>query len=205
MLASCFLTFGPERSETLNAKADNLVFSDVEMSKHKTGRRPGSWDEGLDFEWARKELLRIYGRVEGKEKVYAAALLIQLVNGLRVREALRALQYFLETRERSFYLEPGKRGSPRPVRIPSTIRYREEWKWILQVPGDKARKRLHYYSRKWLNTNTHSLRYALVGYLAKKGVAAQIIAKITGHKKLDRILQYTQLVRAEEVLESIAS
>lgn len=181
-----------------------MVYSDAEMSKHKVGRRPGSWDEGLDFEWAKKELQRIYGKVEGKEKVYAAALLIQLVNGLRAREAWRALQYFLETRERSFYLEPGKRGSPRPVRIPDVIKYREEWMWILQVPPEKARKRLHYYARKWLDTNTHSLRYALVGYLAKKGVAAQIIAKITGHKKLDRILQYTQLVKAEEILEEVA-
>ncbi|NPA98349.1 MAG: integrase [Crenarchaeota archaeon] len=161
------------------------------MSKHKIGRKPGSWDEGLDFEWARKRLLWIYSGVEGKEKVYAAALLVQLVNGLRVREAWKALQHFLETREREFYLEPGKQGAPRPVRIPGVIRYREEWKWILQVPPEKARKRLHYYARKYLGTNTHSLRYALVGYLARRGVAAQLIAKITGHKKLDRILQYT--------------
>ncbi len=199
------MTFGPEKSNTLNGVADNLVYSDVEMSKHKVGRRPGSWDEGLDFEWAKKRLLKIYSEAKGKEKVYAAALLVQLVNGLRVSEAWKALQRFLETRERSFYLEPGKRGSPRPVRIPSLIKYREEWKWILQVPAEKARKRLHYYAREWLRVNTHSLRYAMVGYLAKKGVAAQIIAKITGHKKLDRILQYTQFVRAEEVLESIAS
>ncbi len=187
-----------------NIMADNLVYSDAEMSNRKAGRRPGSWDEGLDFEWARKRLLKIYGEAGGKEKVYAAALLVQLVNGLRAREVWKALQYFLETRERSFYLEPGKWGSPRPVRIPNNVKYREEWKWILQVPPEKARKRLHYYARKWLDTNTHSLRYALVGYLAKKGVAAQIIAKITGHKKLDRILQYTQMIKAEEILEEIA-
>ncbi len=173
------------------------------MSKHKTGRRPGSWDEGLDFEWARKKLVKIYNEARGKRKVYAAALLIQLVNGLRIREAWKALQYFIKTRKRMFYLEPGKRGAPRPVKIPGIIRFREEWKWILEVPPEKARKRLHYYAREWLRVNTHSLRYALVGYLAKKGVAAQIIAKITGHKKLDRILQYTQLIRAEEILDEI--
>ncbi len=198
------MTFGPERSKLFYSGFDNLVDSDAEMSKHKAGRRLGSWDEGLDFDWARKRLLKIYEEAEGKEKVYVAALLVQLVNGLRAREAWKALQYFLDTRERSFYLEPGKRGLPRPVRIPGVIKYREEWMWILQVPPEKARKRLHYYAKKWLDTNTHSLRYALVGYLAKKGVAAQIIAKIAGHKKLDRILQYTQLVKAEEILEEIA-
>ncbi len=65
------------------------------------------------------------------------------------------------------------------------VKYLEEWKYILQVPPEKARKRLHYYTRIWLDTNAHSLHYALVGYPARKGVASQIIAKITGHKKLD--------------------
>jgi len=174
------------------------------MSKHKVGRRPGSWDEGLDYDWARRRLLRIYSEAKGKEKVYASALLVQLVNGLRAHEAWKALQYFLETRDRNFYLKPGKRGAARPIRIPGMVRYREEWKWVLEISPEKARKRLHYYARKWLDTNTHSLRYALVGFLAKRGVSAQIIAKITGHKKLDRILQYTQLVKAEEILEEIA-
>jgi len=84
------------------------------------------------------------------------------------------------------------------------VRYREEWKGFLRYLLKRLEKRLHYYARKWLDTNTHSLRYALVGFLAKRGVSAQIIAKITGHKKLDRILQYTQLVKAEEILEEIA-
>jgi len=161
------------------------------------------WDQGLDYEKTRKKLERLYKNTIGKEKVYIATLLIQLTNGLRVREAWRSLQHFLRTREREFTLVPGKKGNPRPVRIPNIIKYHEEWKWILQVPPAKARKRLYYYTRKHLHTNTHSLRYALVGYLAKKGVAPQIIAKITGHKKLDRILQYTQMIRAEEILSQL--
>lgn len=157
----------------------------------------------MDFEWARRRLLKIYGEAGGKEMVYVAALLVQLLNGLRASESWRALQYFIRNCEREFYLEPGKRGMPRPVRIPGVIKCREEWRWVLSVEPGRARKRLHYYAHKWLGTNTHSLRYALVGYLAKKGVSAQIIAKITGHRKLDRILQYTQLVRAEEVLREV--
>ena len=130
------------------------------------------WDLGLDFETARKKLLKSLEKTRGKEQVYIAGLLVQLVNGLRVSEAWRALQHFLRTRERDFYLEPGKRGKPRPVRIPKIIKPREEWKWVLEVDPSRARKRLHYYARKILGSNTHSLRYALVGYLAKQGVSA---------------------------------
>ena len=168
-----------------------------------TRTRPKTWDEGIEFEKARKKLEKIYREASGKEKVYAATLLIQLVNGLRVREAWRALQHYLRTREREFYLEPGKHGAPRPVKIPRIIRYYEQWKWVLSVDPVKARKRLYYYARKWLRTNTHSLRYALVGYLARRGVSPQVIAKITGHKKLDRILQYTQLIAAEDILDEL--
>jgi Phage integrase family. len=57
-----------------------------------------------------------------------------------------------------------------------------------------------------LNThkfNTHSLRYAFITYLLRRGVDATIIAKITKHSRLDYILTYTQEKIAEEVLRKI--
>ncbi len=65
-------------------------------------------------------------RLKVRRKVYAAVLLIQLVNGLRARETWKALQYFLEMRELAFTLDLVNRESPRPVKIPGVIRYREE-------------------------------------------------------------------------------
>lgn len=160
---------------------------------------------GLDFEQARRKLMKIIESNEytQKEKLYASVLLIQLLNGLRVSEAWTSMQHFLTTKERDFQIKPGKRGAPRPVKIPEIVKQREEWKWILNVEPNRARKRLHYYAKTFLGTNTHSLRYALVGYLSGMGVSAQIIAKITGHKKLDRILQYTQSIQAEKILDEI--
>ncbi|WP_048813436.1 hypothetical protein [Desulfurococcus mucosus] len=39
--------------------------------------------------------------------------------------------------------------------------------------------------------------------LAKEGVNPTIIAKITGHRKLDRILHYTSQVAAEDILSKL--
>ena len=54
-----------------------------------------------------------------------------------------------------------------------------------------------------LDFNTHALRYAFITYLAKQGYSAQLIAKMTGHKKVDYILHYTEKVEAEEILQKI--
>jgi len=51
--------------------------------------------------------------------------------------------------------------------------------------------------------STHSLRYAFVSYLLKKGVSPSIVAKITGHRSLDHILHYTEVRLAEEVLAGL--
>ena len=59
------------------------------------------------------------------------------------------------------------------------------------------------YCRRTYGFNTHALRYALISYLSQKGVAPQLIAKITGHKTLDYILYYTQQQKAEEILKDI--
>jgi len=41
------------------------------------------------------------------------------------------------------------------------------------------------YCRRAYGFNTHSLRYAFVSYLLKRGVSPSIAAKITGHRSLD--------------------
>ncbi|RLE98603.1 MAG: hypothetical protein DRJ96_00580 [Thermoprotei archaeon] len=68
---------------------------------------------------------------------------------------------------------------------------------------EAAVKRIKTWCRRFLGYNTHALRYAFIGYMARRGVAAQLVARITGHVKLDYILHYTQRVRAEEILEKI--
>jgi len=51
--------------------------------------------------------------------------------------------------------------------------------------------------------SSHALRHALVTYLGSKGVAPQIIAKITGHSRVDYIIRYTEEKKASEILEKL--
>ena len=59
------------------------------------------------------------------------------------------------------------------------------------------------YCRRAYGFNTHSLRYAFVSYLLKKGVSPSIVAKVVGHRSLDHILHYTEVKLVEEVLAGL--
>jgi integrase len=59
------------------------------------------------------------------------------------------------------------------------------------------------YAKKVLGINTHSLRYARITHMLRNSISPSIVAKITGHKKLDYILTYTQIKTVEEALKNI--
>ena len=60
-----------------------------------------------------------------------------------------------------------------------------------------------FYASYTFGWNTHSLRYARITHLAKKGVSPSLIAKITHHKRLDYVLSYTQQKTADELNREI--
>ena len=65
---------------------------------------------------------------------------------------------------------------------------------------------IEVYARKAYGINCHSLRYSGITSLLKKNVSPVIIAKITGHKKLDQLIEYAQQIEADRVQrEQIAS
>ena len=168
-----------------------------------SSKRKG-WDMGVNYEDVRKRLLKALREARGKKRVYISILYIQLVNGLRVGEAVYAFKRFLRTGEREFEIQAQKRGRSRPVFIPPEIQAREEYKWLLEIDPQLLRRRLYWHARRTLGCNTHSLRYALISYLGRRGVAAQVIAKITGHRKLDRIIDYTREQLAREILRQLS-
>ena len=147
-----------------------------------------------------------------KEYTYLAALYIQLRNGCRVSEAARALLVFAKTGSRKLRVPVAKRKDKleRLVLIPPQIELKRV-AWLAEdfkrKPLDKAARqlaaRVKVFSLQRLGINTHSLRYAFVTYLAEQGVAPQLIARITGHKRLDYIVHYTQRLAAEELLEKL--
>lgn len=169
------------------------------------------WDRGLDYKKVYRELLRRLkehlGRRAYTSFCYAAILLIQLRNGSRISEALEATRKFVEEGSRKVKVRVRKRGDgyERLMIMPEELKPQDLCICldVLNEDGAKVLNRIKVYAKKVLNINTHSLRYAYITYLLKQGVSPAIVAKITGHKKLDYILTYTQVRTAEEALEKI--
>jgi integrase len=169
------------------------------------------WDKGVDFLKMRKELNKRLkeAKERGKTKqfCYYAVLMIQLINGSRIGEAIEFFTKVVKegVKEAEIQLEKHKQGETRKMNLPEELKPKElrVCLYITEEGKEKLKKRLKTFCRYNLGINTHSLRYAFVSHLAKKGYPAQIIAKITGHKNLRHILTYTQKKLAEEVLKSI--
>jgi len=168
-----------------------------------------TWDYSVDFLEAKKILTSAYKQLFDLNlmpyEAYVAILVIQLVNGARIGEAIRAFKTFVESGQREFQLQTEKHGNTRFFVIPDVVRNRLAYKSILTIADDKLESRIRMFALKYLKTNTHSLRYALISYLAKNAVDPAIIAKITGHKKLDRIIQYTQTKDAIDLLRKLSA
>jgi Phage integrase family. len=161
----------------------------------------------VDFEYAYTRLLRYLERSRGLSKCYNAVLLIQLRNGSRVSEAVRAFKEFLRTKrlELTVRLSKSRRERVRVVVIPRELASTDlsECYELLDVSDKALRDRVVNYCRRRHKFNTHSLRYAFITYLLKIGVNPALVSKITGHTKLDYILTYTQEKLAGEILKHL--
>ncbi|MEM4847239.1 MAG: tyrosine-type recombinase/integrase [Thermosphaera sp.] len=164
------------------------------------------WDKGVDYVVMFERLLRLVKRERrARNRAYAFILLIQLRNGSRVSEAVRAFREYLASGRREVYVPLSKKKKPevRLMVIPEVDFDRTAAVELLEVGEEALTKRVKMYAKNRLGVNTHSLRYAFITYLLKEGVNPSIIAKITGHTKLDFILHYTQQRVAEEVLRGL--
>jgi site-specific recombinase XerD len=169
-----------------------------------------NWDMGVDYESAYKRLSHMLKRLEkatGKSRYgycYAQILLIQLRNGLRVSEAVRAWLEFYRTGSRELQVRVSKkrREDYRLVIIPNEIIRNEPCFEFLERRVGSITMSAKKWCKRRLGINTHSLRYALITYLLRQGVNPSIVAKLTKHSRLDYILHYTQEKEAERVLKS---
>jgi len=169
--------------------------------------KPYAWDRGLDYEQTYKLILKHFRETNrDTSKENDIILLTQLRNGCRVSEAINFLKAIVNDFKREMYINVMKRkdGYERLIVLPEEISKKD----VLRVKYviEKANKhKVAMYCKRTYGFNTHSLRYAFVTYLAKKGVPTQLIAKITGHKYLDYILHYTQKIQAEDILSNLFS
>ena len=165
------------------------------------------WDRGLDFEEAQAKISRHLVRAEPPARCYDAILLIQLRNGLRVSEAVRAFKEFLTRKALEVEVQVSKKRKfeTRLVVIPRELLDAKlaGCSDLLALDEKKLAHRVKMYCLRRYGFNTHTLRYAFITYLLRQGVSPSIIAKITKHSRLDFILTYTQEKAAEEILKRL--
>jgi integrase len=166
-----------------------------------------SWDKGVDYETIYTRLLRKIESVKSKTtKCYLIIALIQLRNGSRISEAVRAFKEWIGTNKTELYVRVSKKKKEetRLMIIPQEIlQYRLLCVDLLDINDlvlrERIRATLHYYFK----INTHSLRYAFITYLLRNNVNPAIVSKIIKHSKLDTLLSYVQVKESERVLKNI--
>lgn len=163
------------------------------------------WDKGINYNTIYNLILKHMSKTEKhKDKCYDSILLIQLRNGSRISEAVRAYLEFLRNRkyEQFVNLSKKRREEKRLMIIPQEVCICEEF----LMEGDNVEKivsRVKIYCLRKYKINTHSLRYSFITHLLREGVSPAIVAKITKHSKLDFIITYTQEKAAEEILKNM--
>lgn len=165
------------------------------------------WDRGVEFTYIYNKILRHMRKTKARRsKCYDAILLIQLRNGSRVSEAVRAFQHFIITGERNISVKLSKaKNKQRDMIIQDDIddSVRELCIDLVDVDEKKLKKRMIIHALRTHKINTHSLRYAFITHLLSANVNIALISKIVGHSKLDTLLTYVQQKKAKELLEDL--
>lgn len=161
-------------------------------------------DKCLDYETFMEVVLQFYNKiVELKQQSslltfkvwssYLALTLIMLINGLRVREALRVAKRFYETGDRKVTIEAVKRGNRRTAIIPDFI-IREDleyiYKRLIKAGEDRVRKSVLVWLKGVFRVNPHSIRYAFIRYYTLTGRTQEEIARALGLREARSVKRY---------------
>ena len=165
------------------------------------------WDKGIDYEVTYTRLLRKIDRVKNNNtKCYLIISLIQLRNGSRISESIRAFKEWVRTSKTEIYVKVSKkkRLEERLMIIPPEIaHYRLYCVDLIDIDDKVLRERVRATLRHYFKINTHSLRYAFITFLLKSNVNVAIVSKIVKHSRLDTLMSYVQVKEAESVLKKI--
>ncbi|MFN8578007.1 MAG: hypothetical protein U0354_14240 [Candidatus Sericytochromatia bacterium] len=179
----------------------------------------GTFDKGVNYSDAHKkftdEINNIYSKTyinqhELKRLTYLVISLIQLQNGSRISETIEAIRKFiLEPESKVAVIKIAKRkdGFRRKILLPELItkeileRIKSE---IKNTTIEELSKKIRMFLTRHYGWNTHSLRYALINYLAiEKKTPINLVSKLVGHKNMNQLLTYTQNKHVDELLLSI--
>jgi len=187
---------------------ESRPFEDLETSEKDFEVIRRGWDLGLDY---LETYQKILSHLHRSRKPQDVVLLIQLRNGSRVGEAVEALRKFCETGKTQVLVKIEKHRDPKDQRLmvlPEELRkgsgkvlLEQACAWLANT--EKPKDAVKSYCRRNYGFNTHSLRYAFITYLLKRGVNPSLVAKITGHTTLESILHYTERKTAEDLLRDL--
>lgn len=183
-----------------------------------------SWNKNLDYETTYKALsfaitskaieMKKFHKPERKRKV--CILLIALRNGARLSEAIDGYNQFVENNKVEQTVRVRKRGyeyeklpdGTKKRKSDSTEPENPVFRTLIipdVVPTTLGKYPystcvIHHFAVRMFHFNPHALRYAFITYMSKKGVAPQLIAKMTKHASLSMILDYCEQEQADDIL-----
>lgn len=165
------------------------------------------WDKGLDYEATYARLLRKINNVKSDStRCYLIIALIQLRNGARISEAVRAFKEWIRTGKAEVYVKVSKkrRYEDRLMVIPDEVgQYRLQCVDLADVDDIVLRERVRYSLYYYFKINTHSLRYAFITYLLKNFVNPALVSKMIRHSRLDTLMHYVQIKEADDILRKM--
>ena len=171
------------------------------------GTKVSKWDKNIDYEYAYKRIARYITRARTASAICNnSILLVQLRNGSRVSEAVRAFISWVRNGKREQIVRLSKRkNAQRLMIIPPELdeRVRDTCVHLVDISEKKLIQRVKTYAIRTHRFNTHSIRYAFITYLLAHGVESAIVSRLVGHTKLDTLLRYVQQKRAEDLLRSL--
>jgi integrase len=139
-------------------------------------------------------------------RCYLIIALIQLRNGARISESIRAFKEWVKTGKNEIYVRVSKkkRVEDRLMIIPSEVeQYRLNCVDLIDTPDIYLRNRVRWSLWYYFKINTHSLRYAFITYLLKIGVNPAIVSKLIRHSRLDTLMHYIQVKESDNVLRKM--
>jgi site-specific recombinase XerD len=169
----------------------------------------GKWDKGLDFKETLKKLLSFKRWLRGSPEMTETRrvqlrntniLLLALVNGLRISEAIECYYKWLEspaTKEVVVKVAKSKKEKYR-VCVASgldSVDYKLTKDLARPTPNN-----IESWTLQRFKFNTHSLRYAFINHMLQQGYDPATVSKIISHSKLETLMSYIQEKRAREAL-----
>ena len=179
----------------------------------------GTFDKGVNYTDAytkfSDDIIKLINQAylnqhELKRLAYLAISLIQLQNGSRISETIEATKQFIsdyECKVAVIIIAKRKDGFRRKILLPELITKEILERIKPEIKGDtieELSKKIRMFLTRHYGWNTHSLRYALINYLAiEKKVPINLVSKLVGHKNMNQLLTYTQNKHVDELLISI--